>query len=49
MPKRYILRQMRKEELEELEQILSEQIEIQAWYAIRFVKMWNQEIIITMN
>ena len=49
MAKRYVFRQIRKEEMQEIEQILAEQIEIQAWYAISFVEMWNCEVVIAIN
>lgn len=40
---------MKKEEREEFEQVLLEQIEIQAWYAIRLIEMWDREIVISIN
>ena len=49
MAKRYIFRQIRKEELEEIEQILNEQVEVQAWYAVRFLELLDAEIVIPIN
>ncbi|HLF19736.1 MAG TPA: hypothetical protein VI704_03005 [Bacteroidota bacterium] len=49
MARRYVFKQIKKEELEEIEQILNEQIEIQAWYAIRFLELLDIEIVIPMN
>ncbi|MBI4429840.1 MAG: hypothetical protein HY562_12065 [Ignavibacteriales bacterium] len=49
MAKKYIFRQIKKKELEEIEQILHEQIEVQAWYAIRFLELLDCEIVIPIN
>ncbi len=49
MARKYIFKQIRKEELEEIEQILHEQIEVQAWYAIRFLALLDVEIVIPIN
>ena len=49
MARRYVFRQIKKEELEEIEQILNEQIEVQAWYAIRFLDLLDIEIVIPIN
>ena len=49
MARRYVFKQIKKEELEEIEQILNEQIEVQAWYAIRFLELLDIEIVIPMN
>ncbi|MBI3005626.1 MAG: hypothetical protein HYY49_09460 [Ignavibacteriales bacterium] len=49
MAKKYVFKQIRKEELEEIEQILHEQIEVQAWYAIRFLELLDFEIVIPIN
>lgn len=49
MTKRYVFKQIKKEELEEIELILNEQIEVQAWYAIRFLDLLDIEIVIPIN
>jgi len=49
MAKKYVFRPMNKEEREEFEQVLLEQIEIQAWYAIRLIEMWDREVVIPIH
>ncbi len=49
MAKKYVFRPMKKEELEEFEQVLLEQIEIQSWYAIGLIEMWDHEVVIPIN
>ncbi len=49
MAKKYVFRPMKKEEQQEFEQVLLEQIEIQAWYAIRLIEMWDREVVIPIN
>ena len=49
MARRYVFKQITKEELLEIEQILNEQVEVQAWYAIRFLELLDIEIVISIN
>ena len=49
MAKKYVFRPMNKEEREEFEQVILEQIEIQAWYAITLIEMWDREVVIPIN
>ncbi|MEK6566409.1 MAG: hypothetical protein AABZ41_06865 [Bacteroidota bacterium] len=49
MAKKYVFRPMKKEEQQEFELVLLEQIEIQAWYGIRLIEMWDREVVIPIN
>ena len=49
MARKYIFRRMTREEQEEFEQILLEQIELQEWFSVTFIEMWNCEVVIFSN
>lgn len=45
----YLYRNLDKKEQQELERMLLEQMEIQAWFSVAVIPMWKSEIFLTLN
>lgn len=48
-PMDYLYRNLDKKEQQELERMLLEQMEIQAWFSVAVIPMWKSEIFLTLN
>ena len=49
MKKRYQFTELSKSEREYLEMILLEEMDIQAWYCITYCKLFDEELILTVQ
>ncbi|MEK6755883.1 MAG: hypothetical protein AABZ02_07005 [Bacteroidota bacterium] len=46
---RYSYRKLAEKEREELERVLLEQMDQQAWFSVAVISMWHLEIIVLLN